>query len=49
LNNIFVERLWRSFKYEEVHLKAAGGRAVDDPAVLDDRGNLARPLPTVSA
>jgi hypothetical protein len=29
--------------------EAAGGRAVDDPAALDDRGNLARPLQTVSA
>jgi putative transposase len=22
LDNVFVERLWRSLKYEEVHLKA---------------------------
>src|SRR5512132_1425638 len=28
LDNVFVERLWRSLKYEEVHLKAyADGRA----------------------
>ena len=27
LDNIFIERLWRSIKYEEVHLKAyANGR-----------------------
>ncbi len=27
MNNIFIERLWRSIKYEEVHLKAyADGR-----------------------
>jgi putative transposase len=27
LDNVFVERLWRSLKYEEVHLKAyADGR-----------------------
>ena len=29
LDNVFVERLWRSLKYEEVHLKAYadGGEA----------------------
>ena len=27
MDNIFIERLWRSIKYEEVHLKAyADGR-----------------------
>jgi putative transposase len=28
LDNVFIERLWRSLKYKEVHLKAcADGRA----------------------
>ncbi len=27
MDNVFIERVWRSLKYEEVHLKAyAGGR-----------------------
>src|SRR6202049_1536946 len=26
MDNIFIERLWRSIKYEEVHLKASGDR-----------------------
>src|SRR5476651_803838 len=31
MNNIFIERLWRSIKYEEVHLKAyADGREARD-------------------
>ena len=29
MDNIFIERLWRSIKYEEIHLKAyADGRQV---------------------
>jgi len=27
MDNIFIERLWRSIKYEEVHLKAYAARA----------------------
>jgi putative transposase len=31
MDNIFIERLWRSIKYEEVHLKAyADGREARD-------------------
>ena len=31
MDNIFIERLWRSIKYEEVHLKAyANGREARD-------------------
>jgi putative transposase len=26
LDNIFIERLWRSLKYEEVFIKSYGGR-----------------------
>ena len=29
-DNIFVERLWRSVKYEEVYLKAHAGRTPDE-------------------
>jgi putative transposase len=42
MDNIFIERLWRSIKYEEVHLKAyadgrearAGGRQLRSPPRL---------------
>ena len=44
MDNIFIERLWRSIKYEEVHLKAyADGREaqgrhrlVDGPSTTSD-------------
>ena len=38
MDNIFIERLWRSIKYEEVHLKAYadGHEARDGIGVLDD-------------
>jgi putative transposase len=35
LDNIFIERLWRSLKYEEVFLKAYG-------AVIEARGNIGK-------
>ena len=35
LDNVFVERLWRSVKYEEVYLK-------DDSSVSDARAHLGR-------
>ncbi len=35
MDNVFIERLWRSVKYEEVYLKAYGG-------MHDARGSLGR-------
>ena len=44
MDNIFIERLWRSIKYEEVHLKAyADGREARDGIGLDDFYNHRRP------
>jgi putative transposase len=39
LDNIFIERLWRSIKYEEIHLKAyANGREGDVPVIVEIGG-----------
>jgi putative transposase len=32
MDNIFIERLWRSIKYEEVHLKAYADGCEGGPA-----------------
>jgi hypothetical protein len=42
MDNIFIERLWRSIKYEEVHLKAY---ADDREAASDDFLQFSTPSP----
>jgi len=47
MDNIFIERLWRSIKYEEVHLKAyADGREARDGHWIMDE--LLQPSPPAS-
>src|SRR5208337_1472111 len=46
MDNIFIERLWRSIKYEEVHLKAyADGREARADRLLDDLLQFSAPAP----
>lgn len=49
-DNIFIERLWRSLKYEEVYLKSYGSvaEAIEGIGYYFERYNCRRPHPSLN-